>query len=143
METDDNQQRVTFKLWHIFALVTFAACLITLFQRSLILAILTSISVFPALVTLVGVSRLRGYFVNGSIICRISLVATLCFAWLSFYILSSPPIHRLTHDYVGNGWEDWLYWPIIWLHERTVLEKPLEWYMRLWIKPFEWYNDFV
>lgn len=133
MKTDGDQKHVTFKLWHLFALVTSSACLLALYQHSQNVAILTSIAVFPTFATLVGSSRLRGCFVNGSIINRISLIALLCFTWLSFYILSIGPIVALIENLnIEKGSVETFYGPVIWLHDETLLEKPLEWYSDLW-----------
>ena len=95
-------------------------------------------SVYPALVTLVGIPRLRGYFANGSILSRGSLLAVLSFAWLSFYVLSIGPVVALIEylNYSGNtsvvSFIDSFYGPANWLHAETILEKPLEWYAELW-----------
>jgi hypothetical protein len=34
----------------------------------------------------------------------------------------------------GGGWERIFYAPLIWLHDNTPLEKPLEWYTGQWEK---------
>ena len=138
MKTDGNQKCVTFKLWHLFALVALSACLSSLCQFSMNFAILASIAVYPALVTLVGIPRLRGYFANGSILSRGSLLAVLSFAWLSFYVLSIGPVVALIEylNYSGNtsvvSFIDSFYGPANWLHAETILKKPLEWYAELW-----------
>jgi hypothetical protein len=54
------------------------------------------------------------------------------------YVLSVGPVVRLTMDNShARGvpeWVDALYRPLGWIHEHTPLEKPLEWYMELWLK---------
>ena len=55
---------MTFRLWHLLVLVTFSTFLTAVYQVSLNLGILTTISVFPALATLAAVPRLRTYFAN-------------------------------------------------------------------------------
>lgn len=54
------------------------------------------------------------------------------------YVLSVGPVIRLTMDRAyPRGVPEWvliMYKPLDWLHDHTPLEKPLEWYMGLWLK---------
>ncbi len=49
------------------------------------------------------------------------------------YVLSMGPVVAISEQ-TGTGREamEIVYYPVIWLHDNTPLEKPLEWYGALW-----------
>ena len=49
-----------------------------------------------------------------------------------FYLLSFAPVIKLIHPYVRSSTLRQIYFPVIWLHDHTLLKKPLEQYVKLW-----------
>ena len=80
-------------------------------------------------------ARLKGSSQEGP--TRYFLVTGIVlFVFFGAYILSIGPVIYLAQTY------DWnldafptIYAPVKWLHDHTFLEKPLEWYIRLFMKP--------
>ena len=122
-----------FKLWHLFALVTFSACLIALFQYSPNIGFLVLISILPTIPTLLVNKRLRKYFANASLIKKWVLITAACLSWLSIYVLSiGPVVAIIEYNNFDKDFARPFYEPVIWLHDETLLEKPLEWYSEIW-----------
>lgn len=50
------------------------------------------------------------------------------------YVLSIGPVGALTKSGSNNvlAWVRGIYAPVVWLHDHTLLKKPLEAYARLW-----------
>lgn len=51
------------------------------------------------------------------------------------YVLSIGPVARVIRSAQpvrAPHWVDVVYFPLIWLHENTPLEKPLDWYVEVW-----------
>ena len=59
---------------------------------------------------------------------------------LAWVILAAPLLYILSIGpalmFLGTWWSldvfEVIYAPVIWLHDHTPLEKPLEWYLQLW-----------
>lgn len=49
-----------------------------------------------------------------------------------FYVLSFGPVIRLSYRHVSSSTLWKIYFPVSWLHEHTILKKPLEQYAKLW-----------
>ena len=49
-----------------------------------------------------------------------------------FYVLSIGPVISLSHSHVRHSTLRLIYYPVLWLHDHTVLKKPLEDYGKLW-----------
>jgi len=64
---------------------------------------------------------------------KVGLVTTLGCAWISIYVLSVGPVFAMI-EYANYGKQsaETFYGPVIWLHDETLLKKPLEWYSDLW-----------
>lgn len=62
-----------------------------------------------------------------------SLAVSLLVALPLLYILSIGPVALLLEKSPSGGrYLQEFYLPVIWLHNHTILQKPLEMYIRLW-----------
>jgi len=64
------------------------------------------------------------------------LILLLCTSPL-LYVLSIGPVAMFAQrngSAAPSPWIRQVYAPLIWLHAHTILEKPLEAYIRLWVK---------
>jgi hypothetical protein len=52
----------------------------------------------------------------------------ILFTVVALYVLSIGPVYKYS-VYPPDGF----YAPIAWLHRKTVLKKPLDWYLELWV----------
>ena len=138
--TDKNL--LTFRLWHMFALVTFVAAWIMFFQWNRHVGIVFSVSVVPALITLFLMRRVRNRkYSNFSRLQTGMMFLALVLVWFVLYVLSYGPFLAYW-DSLGmrqqeiNSW--WvLYDPVDWLFMGTCFEGPLEWYVGFWSEPGE------
>lgn len=60
--------------------------------------------------------------------------AAAALTWIALYVVSIGPVIALGHDVLGVDQDvfELLYSPVIWLHDATPLEEPIEWYAALW-----------
>jgi hypothetical protein len=57
----------------------------------------------------------------------------LAFMVLIFYVASAGPVAMCVKTAkTGGQAAGVVYGPLIWLHDKTLLEKPLDWYLALW-----------
>jgi hypothetical protein len=53
--------------------------------------------------------------------------------WFGIYILSIGPVVAIVESVkVGKDAARAFYDPVVWLHDHTILEGPLEWYSSIW-----------
>ena len=77
--------------------------------------------------------RLRKYFANASLIKKWVLITAACLSWLSIYVLSiGPVVATIEYNNFDKDFTRPFYEPVIWLHDETLLERPLEWYSEIW-----------
>ena len=70
---------------------------------------------------------------NKSISQKLSVVIACLFALVLVYILSMGPVALCCEKMHGEPIAlRQFYLPVIWLHEHTVLRRPLEMYLELW-----------
>ena len=63
---------------------------------------------------------------------RLSILG-LAFMFLIFYFASAGPVAMFVkRAKTGGQVAGIVYAPLIWLHDSTPLEKPLDWYLALW-----------
>jgi hypothetical protein len=65
---------------------------------------------------------------------KLSVVIGCLFALVLVYVLSIGPVAlwcEKTHS--DPVWVRQFYFPLIWLHNHTVLQRPLEVYLKLWV----------
>jgi hypothetical protein len=67
--------------------------------------------------------------------------STALFTWIAAVLVASPLLYLLSIGPAGGlveaghlmrGRFHTLYMPVIWLHDQTLLQEPLEWYAALW-----------
>lgn len=124
---------MNFRLIHLFVLMGASAYLLALSQYSPALAALTLIGLIPSLILLATSRRLRAVFSRFSKTNRYGLLVVLSLGFITIYVISVGPVVAMVEymdRYRGVAWV--VYWPVSWLHDRTFLEKPLEWYSGIW-----------
>jgi hypothetical protein len=63
---------------------------------------------------------------------RLSILG-LAFMFLIFYFASAGPVAMFVkRAKTGGQVAGVVYAPLIWLHDKTPLERPLDWYLALW-----------
>jgi hypothetical protein len=60
------------------------------------------------------------------------VIALLVFLPIGYVLSIGPVVAIAERNKVGEETVKIFYTPVIWLHDHTVLEKPLEWYAQLW-----------
>ena len=74
----------------------------------------------------------------------VAMVAAIAVGLPLLYVLSIGPadlVMRKTHYFggtVSTDSVDRFYYPVVWLHDHTFLERPIEIYVRLWHPPVYW-----
>ena len=122
-----------FKIKHLFVLITMSALFIPFVQYCPALAIMVLACMLIAILNIVLLASLRGWFENARLTKKSLCFIGLTIFWITTYISSVGPAVAIAMNY-GNGPEmlETFYRPVRWLHDHTVLEEPLEWYGGLW-----------
>ena len=139
MATDISQSShspasMTFRLWHLFLLMSAVAAWCTVLRSSPNLTLVLGVSIVPGMVSLIIASRVRYRRVADLSIFRACLLLLAASGiWFGIYILSIGPVIALVESVnVGRDAARAFYDPVIWLHGNTILEGPLEWYSNVW-----------
>ena len=61
------------------------------------------------------------------------IVAALLAAPMLYLLSVGPAVWLVNQQYFHESTFESLYAPLVWLHENTLAEKPLEWYVELWL----------
>ena len=120
---------MSFRLKHLFIATAVAALWLAVLQASPSIALITLALIVPSLVT-----WLTFLLCRARLSCSKNLLgAVLLTSWITTYLLFHGPFVPLI-GILGaerNTFEI-VYFPLLWLHENTVLQGPLNWYANIW-----------
>ena len=132
-----KQNKMSFRLWHLFLSTALVEIWIVLFSVSANAAIVVCVSLVPAAACVFALK----YFGHVHYTHYRSVwthVAVLCLVWFGLYVLSIGPallVYAKLPPSIESSAEaliDTLYGPVGWLVDNTILSEPLIRYFELW-----------
>lgn len=133
-----NEQRRksqwTFELRHLLFGTTAIGIWLALLFSYQVLAIAVGVSLMPALAILafLQISGNRRFAAAGRFEKVVLLVALACILFLIYTLSVGPATLLIERNLISAAAPRIFYEPLKWLHENTILERPLGWYVHQW-----------